>query len=100
MARTRRPTYQDTRSSASSCGVVKIKLLTGRKLVLSVSGPPPPYLTIEVPPERGHLPGTKPERGARITCKRVDVEAYRQMSVKELVKEGILPEDSFQPEEK
>ncbi len=95
MPRVRRRTHRDTRPASTACGVVKIKLLTGRKLVLSVKGPPPPYLTIEVPPENPPLPGTKAEPGARVVCRRVDLEDYRQMSVKELREEGIMPKDPF-----
>lgn len=94
MANVRRVTHADTSVRG---GQVKIKLLSGRRLVASIPGPPPSYLTIDVPPEN-LPPGMNPEPGAKVVCKRIDIRRYREMTRKEMRKEGILREDPFNPD--
>lgn len=78
--------------------MVKIKLLTGKKLLAEVKGPPPSYLKIQVPSEDPEVEGTKEEPGPVVWCKRVDVDRYAQMTIKQMRKEGLLAEDPFDPD--
>lgn len=72
-------------------GNCKVKLLTGRTVWITHNGPLPQYLQVNVPPPKDEIGG----RGASIWCRRCDVEAYRQMTVKEMRAAKLMPADPF-----
>ncbi len=80
---------------SSPRGNVRVTLVSGRKLVAGVSGAPPPFLKINVPPEGKTLPGSKPLPGRAVMCRRVDLERYVEMTGEDLVKAGLAkdPDD-------
>lgn len=63
-------------------GNVKIRLLTGVTVYVHHPGALPSILILES--------GTEEERGARVFCIRVDLERYRQMTVVEMIKAGLI----------
>ena len=74
-------------------GLVTIRLLTGKKLRYYMPGPPPSILVIEAPAEQAD------ERGARIVCRRTDLDEYNQMTVEDLVRAGLLRKKEKEPSE-
>lgn len=78
----RTATHHDTRGSSGAVGQIKVKLISGKTLLLNHPGPLPSILLLEA--DNDSAPG------ARVACLRVDVDVYRQMDAKEMIKSGLV----------
>lgn len=63
-------------------GLVKVRLLTGVTLRVHHPGPLPSILLLEADADS--------DRGARVPCRRVDVDRYEQLTVEEMIAEGLI----------
>jgi hypothetical protein len=63
-------------------GAVKIRLLTGKSVYVQHPGPLPEILILETSSDEGP--------GARVPCRRVDVQLYRQMTVEQMIEAGLI----------
>ena len=76
----RRFTHRDTGRVPSA--EVKVRLLTGKTLSINHPGALPSILLLEADQDSA--------RDARVPCKRTGVDTYEQMTVAEMLKEGLL----------
>lgn len=63
-------------------GAVKIRLMTGKTVYVNHPGPLPEVLILETSGDDGP--------GARVPCRRVDVQLYRQMTLEQMVEAGLI----------
>lgn len=63
-------------------GRIKIRLLTGATIYADHPGALPSILLLEADGDSA--------RGARVPCRRIDVDRYVQMTIEEMVEAGLL----------
>ncbi|MCP4201842.1 MAG: hypothetical protein GY769_07910 [bacterium] len=90
MSRKRRLPHQRTTAASARTGCVRIRLLSGRNIWYNINGVPPSYLRILIPPEKKPPQGVKPPPGRKTVCKRSGLDRYEEMTVKEMVKAGLI----------
>ncbi len=74
--------FHHARSRRRIDGTVRVKLLTGKTIVVEMPGAPPSILLLEA--------STGSSRDARVACKRTGLEEYEQMTIDEMVEAGLL----------